>query len=165
MSSRESRSGVADPALQVRRQAQLKRRRRRLGVLSLVVLLALVAGWLLLFSPVLRASEVRVQGTALVGEDEVRQAAQVALGTPMARIDAQTIEQRVEALPEVASCNVTRTWPHTITLEITERTLVYQAQDDTGFHWTDATGVVFHVTTETQKVPTAHLPANADQQC
>ncbi|MDK9593579.1 hypothetical protein FAM14222_001958 [Propionibacterium freudenreichii] len=49
-------------ALQVRRQARLRRRRRRLGWTAAAVGLLLVIGWVFYLSPFLTVSRVNVEG-------------------------------------------------------------------------------------------------------
>lgn len=153
-----------DPALQVRRQARLRRRRRRLGWTAAAVGLLLVIGWVFYLSPFLTVSRVNVEGAHVATDDQVRQAAGIAKGSSLAGLNAHAIEQRVAKLPVMASCHLTRSWPSSVTLQVTERKLVYQAQDAGSFQWTDETGAVFNMTKDAQQAPIAHLPGNASQQ-
>lgn len=153
-----------DPALQVRRQARLRRRRRRLGWTAAAVGLLLVIGWVFYLSPFLTVSRVNVEGAHVATDDQVRQAAGIAKGSSLAGLNAHAIEQRVAKLPVMASCHLTRSWPSAVTLQVTERKLVYQAQDAGSFQWTDETGAVFNMTKDAQQAPIAHLPGNASQQ-
>lgn len=159
----ESPGTGVDPALLVRYQAGLRRRRRRIAWVCGLVALVLVLGWVLYFSPLLAVSRVSVRGTSVTTDDQVRQAAQIATGKPLAALDAHAIEQRVSELPAVASCHLVRSWPRTVTLQVSERQLVYQAEDSGAFQWTDHTGAVFNVTPQAQQVPIARLPSDASQ--
>jgi len=59
------------------------------------------------------------------------------------------------ALPEVGSVIVTRHWPGTLTIRVTERSIVFQVVDAGGYGWVSADGTVFHVSPDPQPVPTA----------
>ncbi|MBU7599560.1 FtsQ-type POTRA domain-containing protein [Streptomyces sp. P38-E01] len=108
------------------------RRRLRLPGLRVTVAcsLAFVAFvgfgvWALYGSPWLRVEKVSVDGTAVLTAEEVREAAAVAVGTPLASVDKAAAQRRVtEALPRVDSVRVVRSWPSGIGLHVTERTPV-----------------------------------------
>ena len=142
---------MADTATRQRQvRGTLRRRRRIRRVLLAVVLLALVGAgvWLVAFSSVLTADSVRVRGTAVLTPEEVEQAAAVPVGTPMARVDLPAIEARVAELAPVREVTAQRTWPHTVTLAVTEREPAYalsQADSGTDFDYrlVDAEGVAY----------------------
>src|SRR5690349_811112 len=91
-------------------------------VLLLVVLLV-AGGWLLYGSPWLRVRRVEVTGVRVLTGEEVREAAPVRPGVPLVSVDTGAVEARLRArLPRIASVAVVRTWPGTLTLEVTERT-------------------------------------------
>ena len=94
-------------------------------------------------SSVLAADEVTVTGTSYLTEGEVRDAAKVPLGTPLARVDLGLVERRVEALPAVAGATVTRSWPHAVDIVVTERTPVAVLTVDGAIMGMDAEGVLF----------------------
>ncbi|MGD9957633.1 MAG: peptidase S33, partial [Candidatus Nanopelagicales bacterium] len=76
--------------------------RRRSGwktwlVIGLLALLAGAAVWLVWLSSVLSVKEVRVLGAVGVPIDEVRSAADIRVGTPLARVDADGVAARVGA--------------------------------------------------------------------
>lgn len=112
----------------VRRLATLIRRphsRKGRLVRSLVLFgsLLLIAGlaWVLAFSPWLVLRTVTVQGAALVSNEEVETAAQAPLGTPLARVSERAVAERVAVLPAVQLVTVTRRWPATLNIRVTER--------------------------------------------
>ncbi|MBZ5733350.1 FtsQ-type POTRA domain-containing protein [Nocardioides sp. TRM66260-LWL] len=95
-------------------------------VLALVVAVVLLGGgayavWL---SPWLTARSVDVEGAGQLSAADVAQAARVPVGEPLARVDLGRIRMRVQALAGVASADVTRSWPHTVRITITERQVV-----------------------------------------
>jgi cell division protein FtsQ len=113
--------------------------------LALAVLVVLVgtAVWLVWFSSVLSVKEVRVLGAAGVPVDEVRTAAAVRVGTPLARVDADGVAERVGAIPQVGAVEVRRGWPDVLVVVVTERTPVGVVRAGTDFAYVDSTGARF----------------------
>ncbi len=110
---------------------------------ALVVVLVVGGGWLVLFSRVLAAEQVDVTGTSYLTAKQVTEAADVPLGTPLARVDLGLVQRRVEAMPAVASATVTRSWPHAVAVQVTERTAVAVLTVDGTVTGMDADGVLF----------------------
>jgi cell division protein FtsQ len=75
-------------------------------------------------TPVLGVTHVTVTGATLSSADDVRAAAAIPAGTPLARLDAGAIARRVEALPPVRHARIQRHWPRTVVITVTERTAV-----------------------------------------
>ncbi|MCY7344460.1 MAG: FtsQ-type POTRA domain-containing protein, partial [Pseudonocardia sp.] len=98
-------------------------RRRRLAALLVVVLVGLGVGAraLVYDAGLADVEDVRVTGVLTVATPDVLAAAAVPVGTPLADVDTATIADRVARLPAVASVRVTRGWPHTVTVAVTER--------------------------------------------
>lgn len=137
----------AGPRLEERARAERStRRRRRLrhAGQALLVLLPLAAlAWVVLLSTWLAVDRVDVTGTGRLTTDAVVQAAAVAPGTPLARVDTGEVEQRIGVLPPVAAVTVRRTWPGTLTIEVTERTPAAAVPAGSGVVLVDASGVLF----------------------
>ena len=108
-----------------------------------VVLVGAVVPWLLAFSSVFGVGSVAVRGTHELTADEVRAAARVPAGEPLLRLDTGAITRRVEALPDVASAQVTTSFPSTVTIAVTERTAVGVVASGSGFKLVDTTGDQF----------------------
>ena len=127
-------------------RARRRRTRRRIvrGVLA-VVLAALVgaAVWLVYFSQVLDTRGVVVSGTRDVTPEQVVAAAGVPLGRPLARQNLDAVARRTTALPQVSAAKVTREWPHTVRVTVTEREPLLAVAQPGGFLVADKTGVVF----------------------
>ncbi len=121
-----------------------------------VLALAVVTGgvWLVFFSQVLAVEKVTVTGTAYLSEEQVREAARVPVGDPLARVDLGLMEARVEALPAVRDATVSRTWPDGVRIEVVERVAVAVVSVNGTFTGMDAEGVLFR---EYPRAP-AHLP-------
>lgn len=146
-SSRPRRVVPAAPHLQARAKAQRSARRgrvlRRTGN-ALAVLLPLVAlAWILLASTWFGVDDVEVVGTSRLQPAEVEAAVGVAAGTPLARVDTRAVEERVGRLAPVADVAVRRTWPGTLTVDVTERTAAAGVVRNGSVALVDASGVVF----------------------
>lgn len=125
--------------------ARFRRRRIVAGVVVVTVLLmALVAGaWWALgrFGPAV--SEVRVTGNRAVSTADVRAAADVTVGVPLAAVDTAGVQARVAGIPGVATVEVGRSWPDALTVAVTERTPVAVADAPGGRRLVDATGLAY----------------------
>ena len=152
--------GEFKKALQAKRRRQRRTRWIVLGSGLLVLLLAGIATWLVWFSSVLAATEVKVNGLSLLTEQQVTDAAAVELGGPLAAQDVDAIRGRVAALAPVAEVRVERHFPHTIEITVTERTLAYVWMDEDVARWVDSNGIVFHEGGETtQEIVRANIAA------
>lgn len=121
-------------------------------LLLVLLLVALVAGgvWLVWFSSVLAVKDVTVHGTSLLAEREVRRAAAVPAGDPLAQVDLQAATTRVEALAAVKDADVSREWPDTVRIAVVERVSVAVVDLGGRVRGMDADGVVFQ---EFEKAP------------
>lgn len=107
------------------RAAYLRRRRlRRIGVGVLAFVVAAALFWIVMFSSVLAVRRVAVDGETTLTESQVRQAADVRIGQPLARIDISAIEARVASMERIQSVTVSRSWLHTVRITVVERTPV-----------------------------------------
>jgi cell division protein FtsQ len=150
--SRTERPGRARPAGRVERgrrvskpanQVVLTRRRvlvRRSVALTVVVGLVVVVA-AVLWTPLLGVRSVQVSGEQLLTADQVEVAAQVPSGTPMLRLDTDAIKVRVHQLARVATVDVSREWPSTVRISITERDPVGVVVERDGAHLVDRTGL------------------------
>ncbi|GAA0968799.1 cell division protein FtsQ/DivIB [Actinocorallia libanotica] len=132
-------------------------RRARWKVMFVVLLIASLLGaavWVVLGSKLLVVREVAVRGISLLERDKVLAAAQVPLGAPMARLDAEAIERRIRKSREVESVSVTRDWPTTLVIAVRERTPIATVEQNGLFHHVDR----FGVTVLTTPARPAHLP-------
>lgn len=119
---------------------------RGLKVLMWMVLASVLAvgvGLLLYFTPIMSARETLVTGVATLTEDEVRQAAAVAPGTPLLQIDTDQVASRVASIRRVASARVQRQYPSTVLVTIEERVPLVVKDYPDGPHLFDRDGVDF----------------------
>lgn len=112
-------------------------------VAGAAVLLLGVAAWAVGFTGLLGVRTVAVTGTRALPADDIRAAAAVAPGEPLARVDTGAVAGRVRALPGVARVAVSRSWPSTVRITVTERTGVAVLPRDGAIWLVDADGVVF----------------------
>lgn len=114
-----------------------------------------VGTWLIAFSSVLDVRTVRVTGVSLLDDADVTAAADVTLAEPLARTDVDAIRARIARLPEIEDVTVSRSWPHTVAIEVTERTAAAVLADDSTYQLLDGKGIPYHAVTE---VPDGLLP-------
>lgn len=129
-------------------------RRRRLGerwrkarpfVLSILAIALVCAGvWLVWFSNVMLVTGQKVTGLSYLKASRIVQVARVPHGVQLARVDLGAIEARVEAIPAVKKADVSRSWPHTVSIAVTERVPVAVVQRPaSGLQAVDTDGVLF----------------------
>ena len=114
-----------------------------LGGLGAALLAALV-GWVLRFSPVLAARQVRVEGVPADSVAAVRQRAAVPLGRPLLRLDTGAIRSRVLASGGLADVRVSRSWPSTVVITADRRVPVLVLRNPQGqLKVVDASGLAY----------------------
>lgn len=121
-----------------RRIARIRWRRIGAALAVIAVFAGLVA---LYFSPALRVQKAQVSGAQTVSAQEVWSRADLD-GASLLTADLSAAESRVEELPMVKEATITRRWPQTLRIDITERTpwAVWQAGGDA--YVVDEDGVV-----------------------
>ncbi|MFG2362294.1 cell division protein FtsQ/DivIB [Streptomyces mirabilis] len=144
------------------RLRRLRRLRMLIVLFVAVVLVTAAALWLLYGSSWLRAEKVSVSGVRVLTDRQVRDAADVAVGSPLISIDTDAIEARLRRkLPRIDSVDVVRSWPHGIGLKVVERTpvLILKNTGNGGKYLeVDAKGVRFAtVSAAPRGVPTLEL--------
>lgn len=119
---------------------------RGLTLLIWLVLLTIIGGvlgLLLYFTPLMSARSLVVTGTGAVTREEVLDAAQVRIGTPLLQIDTDAVADRVAGIRRVASARVRREYPSTVRISIVERVPVVVKDFGDGPHLFDEDGVDF----------------------
>lgn len=113
-----------DPRIAARRDAvAADRRRRRLRRWAWVlgVVTVAVGAWFLTRTSLLDVETIEVEGVTHTEPNQVRSATGIAVGDPLAWIDAGGAAQGVEALPWVADASVSRSVDGTVRVVVTER--------------------------------------------
>ena len=141
-----TRPSTMDPRLRARRIAvrrdEGRRRLRRLTGLGVVAAVAVLT-FAVTRSPVLDVDRVQVQGAQHTPADAVQRASGVRLHAPMTDVDLDRARRGVLALPWVRTVSVTRSWPASVKIVVTERVAVAAiAAGNAGFSLVDADGRV-----------------------
>lgn len=139
-------SGTAGPPPGPRGQVRLTPPGRRtvLAVLILVSVLAAGTTWALYGSSWFRATQVTVEGNKVLTADQIERAARAPLGGPLVSVDTGKVSARLRAaLPRIARVRVSRSWPHTVRVEVTERTAAAVLKSGGKFVEVDRSGVSF----------------------
>jgi len=122
--------------------------RRLVALRPLLIGLGVVAAlgglvYLFYFSSALAVEKVEVTGTDVLSPASVRRIAQVPLGDPLARVDTGAVRARVEDLVAVKDVEVSRCWPDTVCIAVTERTPVAVVDKEGNLWGLDDTGILF----------------------
>lgn len=96
----------------------------RWAYLAAAVLVLALLAWLVAFSSVLGVRTVNVVGTRVLTAEQVRAAAGIRTGTPLARLDLAAVSSRLGAVGPIRSVTVTRSYPSSVTIRVTERVAV-----------------------------------------
>ncbi|MBB4930950.1 cell division protein FtsQ [Lipingzhangella halophila] len=110
-------------------------------VTLLIVAVLSVVTWLLLGSRLLVVRDVEVSGAGRLDPDAVEAAADVDTGTPLVRVDTDAATSRVEDLRLVDKATVSRGWPATLRVRVTERTPELSIAVGDGYRLVDHDGV------------------------
>src|SRR4051794_5885927 len=136
---RASPSGPPPRLFGARRRLRLPRRRTLVIAAVAAALLGGGTGWLLYGSSWLRADRVTITGADVLTPSEVRKAAAVPLDTPLVAVDTGAIGHRLrDRLPRIAKVDVSRSWPDTISLDVTERKAEVIVEEGGKFREVDA---------------------------
>lgn len=132
---------------------QLKQKRYLVLIGAVLALLAaLIVGSR---SPVAALSQVEVQGMEGKQAEKVRQAANVQHGVPLVDINENEVAARVQDVANVASVQVSRSWPNTLVIKVVQRKPV--AKVELGYQeWeiVDSTGLAYRTTKKQPNLPT-----------
>jgi cell division protein FtsQ len=143
--------GIAgiDPRLRARRIAvrrdEGRRRLRRLTALA-VAAAAIVVAVAVTRSPVLDVDRIQVVGASHTPVDEVQRATGIPRHAPMTDVDLDRARRGVLALPWVNTVSITRQWPASVHVVITERTAIaVVSAGQRGFALVDGSGRVLEL--------------------
>jgi cell division protein FtsQ len=134
-------------------------RGRVTGAALVALLLLAVAVWVVGFTGVLGVRQVTVTGVRALSADQVRSAAGVPEGRPLARVDTGAVAEHVRGLAGVERVAVTRSWPGTLRITVTERRGVALVDRDGALWLVDPDGVVFQRLRSHPKLPLLRIGA------
>ena len=114
-------------------------------VVAVLLMIGLAVGivWAVYFSSLLAVQGVEITGATELSAADVRQAAAVPVGEPLARVDLDQVRARVESLAAVKSADVTRKWPDRVVVSVEERVAVAVVEIGGRIRGMDDAGVVF----------------------
>ena len=158
LARRSATASSTGEARRVRRRATWARRSRRVAVALGAVAVIAGAAWVVGYSDLLTAEQVEVTGAEPPLAEQVRSVADVPLGTPLARLDTDTVVARVEGISDIASVSVTRSWPSTVVVAVEPRQPVAVVADADGWVLVDGEGVMFAGSTAGPVDDTLDLP-------
>ncbi|HST65654.1 MAG TPA: FtsQ-type POTRA domain-containing protein [Mycobacteriales bacterium] len=138
--------------------APSSRRGRLLAAVAVAVVLLAAAVWVVGFSGVLGVRRVTVTGLKALSAEQVRAAAAVPDGRPLARVDTGAVADRVRSLAGVERVAVTRSWPGTLRITVTERHGVALVDRGSALWLVDPDGVVFQRLSTHPKLPILRIP-------
>lgn len=117
--------------------------KRKLIFASIITIVALAVN-LVWFSSVFDVRTVKVLGNSMVPVSQIRAAAGITMGQPVARVDVEKSADRIRMIREVADVDVRRGLPHTIVIDVRERTPIAATTANNGGWWlVDGEGVMF----------------------
>jgi cell division protein FtsQ len=116
---------------------------RRWLIPAAVVVVVVVAALVVYVSPLLHVRSVEVEGTQNLTADEVRDASGVQEGQNLARLDTSAAASGVSRLPWTDSVTVSRSWPSTVRIDVTEHEAVGVLDDGGDPAVVDADGRLF----------------------
>ncbi len=155
---------MAERSRQDRSRRRFVRRQwaRRWVTVRYVLVAVLVVGVVgfgvygLYFSPWLRVEGAEVSGTSQLSEEEVLAAAELPLDDPMARVDLDAIETRIEArLTAVRSVDASRQWPHDIRVDVEEWQPLAVVTEGSSYTFLAESGDTFTFSTMPKKPPSS----------
>lgn len=117
--------GRMDPRMSARRTAVLRqqgRRRLRVVAIALGCVSLLVAGWLLLHTPLFAARAITVTGNVHETAAQVTSQSGLAGHPPLIDVNSGAAAARLEQLPWVHSASVHVSWPDGVHITVTEET-------------------------------------------
>lgn len=164
-SIRGGRSGLASSRARFQRRAHDARQRplRLLGYAAGTLAVVVLLGWVVGFSPVLAVRSVEVVGVPASEVAAIKAMAQVPVGEPLARVDADAVAARVAERATVADVSIERSWPSTLVIHASPRQPFLVVKNPQGqLQVVDETGVAYaQVSTPPRGVPTVNAATQA----
>lgn len=127
---------------EVRRFTRRARHRRVAWITAVSVVLALVGTVAIaVYSPLLALTKIEVTGTANVDPNEILDAVDGQLGTPLALVDSDRLTRELAKFTLIQSYVTETVPPHTLIIHVTERSAIGSVVTAAGFTVVDPAGV------------------------
>ncbi|MCF8606175.1 FtsQ-type POTRA domain-containing protein [Gordonia sp. HY442] len=105
------------------------------------------------FTPLMSVRNVDVVGAKVVDANEIRRIAQAPTGTPLLQVDTVAVADRVAVLPAIEEVTVERSYPSTLTIDVTERVPVVTLEQDGKIGVMDRLGMVYQSFPDRKSLP------------
>ncbi len=105
------------------------------------VLLVLVAGYVLLRSPLFEVKKVLVRGNHFLSEERVRSVADIGLGVNIFKLDLVSAAANLKLIPMLKEAQITRNLPSTVVITVKERVPLGLLPTGDGFIEVDEEGI------------------------
>ena len=130
------------------------KRRKRILLMTIGAVAVLIAGIVAaaVYSPVLALRTVTVEGTRLLGQDQVQAALAPLQGKPLPQISDEDVTALLKPLVQVKDISVTALPPSTLQVRVTERIPVALVKQGETFQLVDVDGVQLSTTTDAASV-------------
>ena len=93
-------------------------------IIVIGIVVALLAGWAAVYnSPAFSIENIQVNGVSHLTNDEMSQLANVPEGSTLLRVDTDTVRERLLQNAWVDDVEIKRVFPHTLEIDVTERTV------------------------------------------
>jgi cell division protein FtsQ len=106
----------------------------------LIIVLAVSGWWILYQSKWFIAQGVTVTGNSRLTVEQISAVAAVPIGNSLMSINTAAMTEQLMELTEIKVVTVERGWPHTILINVTERTPIAVAATLSGFNLIDSEG-------------------------
>jgi len=113
-------------------------------IIAVILGATLVAlGWLFYFSSWTQLRKVTVAGNDRVTTDKILAAANLSMGSQLVAVDMDSAQSRLADISALGSVVISRQWPHTVSITVSERQRTAVAKDGDRFAILDASGFSF----------------------
>ena len=124
------------------RRRQAKKRKRIISVVAIFALSGFVI-YAVYFSSWLTVKKVSVIGNQIASSALIQTEAEISLGTPLARVNSDEVNQNLADISSVDHVEVRRAWPNEIVLAVSERIAVATIKKNSYWVFVDEKGVEY----------------------
>ena len=118
-----------------------KKRKPLIGLSLFLLFSILLSAYFFINSAFFNLQKIKVSGCTTIAEDTVLKLSGVVLGTNLFKIDKEQIQSKVEMHPVIKAVQIFRIIPHTIDLQVEERTPIALVVGTAGYLAIDDEGV------------------------
>lgn len=130
-------------------------------ILACSLILSAVSAGLLFLSPLFLSKHVTVDGVHRLDEQKIVETAGVPRGVPLAAVDVHRSALRIAAEPRVKKVRVSRLYPHTVEIQVTERRSIAFFRADGTIFEVDEDAVLMKESRPPRGLPEMRVPRPA----